>query len=394
LAQACRSFARKSSVMPPGGSQPYAPVPDGPRPEPEGLRAPPQPVPEGGTEGNASAKKMDGRESEAHRAQHWIESLTNVSADSPWKQALVCFLRFVAKPLMWICWVYVWIFKQLYRVYKVLPMNVLQMIFGVALCFFGGVYFASIAAIEAFRNFGGQQLVEELTICWTEASAVQEASAQDDTVDANRDGIADVEQIKMNEYINRKGKVAMVAIKDPMRLHTALCYLFTAWISVIATLKLQFARTVAISLGIAELLELPLVQIFGPLLAMAMGPDLKHWPAAIIVTVVKIIAVIVAAYIQAIISAFYSGLRGGRLFAEGLINILGEKGLLDKFPDSLVSKPFDPNTSYLDELLMAPLAAGGFYYQISHNFQLEFPLDLALLPLTIVEWILKWQVFT
>ena len=31
-----------------------------------------------------------------------------------------------------------------------------------------------------------------------------------------------------------------------------------------------------------------------------------------------------------IISAFYSGLRGGRLFADALIAFLEEKGLMDK----------------------------------------------------------------
>jgi hypothetical protein len=44
--------------------------------------------------------------------------------------------------------------------------------------------------------------------------------------------------------------------------------------------------------------------------------DLSHWTAPIIGTTIKVIAVVISSYIQAVISAFYSGIRGGRLFGE------------------------------------------------------------------------------
>ena len=46
--------------------------------------------------------------------------------------------------------------------------------------------------------------------------------------------------------------------------------------------------------------------------------DLSHWTAPIIGTTIKVIAVVISSYIQAVISAFYSGIRGGRLFGEAL----------------------------------------------------------------------------
>jgi len=45
-----------------------------------------------------------------------------------------------------------------------LPTNVIQMIFGIALCFFGGTYVASIAAIEAFRQMGWQKVQAEIIV--------------------------------------------------------------------------------------------------------------------------------------------------------------------------------------------------------------------------------------
>jgi hypothetical protein len=43
-------------------------------------------------------------------------------------------------------------------VYKRLPKNVIAMIYGLAICFFGGFFAVSIAAIEAFNALGGNEV--------------------------------------------------------------------------------------------------------------------------------------------------------------------------------------------------------------------------------------------
>mmetsp|Transcript_55212 Transcript_55212/g.103506 ORF Transcript_55212/g.103506 Transcript_55212/m.103506 type:complete len:386 (-) Transcript_55212:155-1312(-) len=317
------------------------------------------------------------------------------SEDDTWyKKALKCFMTYLMKPLIIIAMIYIFIAQQLYKIYKILPIHLIEMIFGVGLCFFGGVYFASIAAYEAFRNFGGQVLMDELNLCYEEALRVKEANDIDDKKDENKDGIADVQQMSTNDLINHKAKMAMMAVKEPERLMKATQYLFTAWVSVIATLKSQFAKTVAIALGIADQLELPCVQIFGPMLAMLLGKDLNHWVAPIIGTTVKVIAVIIASYIQAIISAFYSGLRGGRLFGEAFM--YGFMPYIAPYlPECMnVPKDFNPEDSYIDEIIGFPLAAAGFYYQLTNGFALEFPYSIIMFPCTMVEWIIRWHVYT
>merc|ERR1719499_970704 len=117
----------------------------------------------------------------------------------------------------------------------------------------------------------------------------------------------------------------MVSVKDPQRLQQALISLGNVYIAVLATLKYEFAKTVAIALGIANMLSLPATRILGPILALAMGKELHHWVPTIIDTTIKAIAVWVATMIQAIISAFYSGLRGGKLAAEGIFNSATER---------------------------------------------------------------------
>jgi len=258
---------------------------------------------------------------------------------------------------------YIWLFKKLYWIWTKLPTNVASMVAGIMLCFFGGVWCFLLSAYEAAKNFGGAALLEELQIIWEEAQNASAANDADNVRDDDANGIADVQEMNTNQLINHKAKVVMAAVKDPDRLTKALQFLFTVQISVIATLKFQFAQAVAIALGVADLIHLPLVRLLGPLLAMAMGKDIQHWIPAIIGTIVKIIAVIIAAKVQKTVCAFYAGLKGANMFAIGLISILGEHGIMDKCPDWLAPKPFDANLSWLDELIGYPLGIVGFVWQ-------------------------------
>jgi len=314
--------------------------------------------------------------------------------ESALNQYFTFFVKYLARPLLYAIFASFWVGRKIYEWCRFLPWNTLKMIFGVGLCFFGGIYFISIAAVEAARNFGGQVLVKELSLMYKQGLLAANASLADDTVDANRDGIADVEQMTYNQYLTHKTKICMAAVTDPQGLMNATQYLIMTYTSVLAVLRFQFAKTIALCVSIADMLELPFVRFLGPPLAYALGPELNQWVHPMISTTLKIIAVIVATYVQAVISAFYSGLRGGKLFAEGFINVLGERGIMDKLPGWLVSKPFDANESIWDEVLAYSLAAAGFYYQFTHSFTLPFPYSLVFFPLTIVEWILRWQVFT
>ena len=51
---------------------------------------------------------------------------------------------------------------------------------------------------------------------------------------------------------------------------------------------------------------------------------------------------------------------------------------LEKLPG--VVAPFDPDTSYVDEVIGYVLAAAGLLWQLSTSFGLPFPLNLVLLP--------------
>lgn len=286
-------------------------------------------------------------------------------------------------------------FKEGYKIYVQLPHNVLLMVFGAALCFFGGTYVASIAAIEAFRQLGWEKVKSELEILSQQAAHVIAASEEDDKKDEDGDGVADVEQIDVDKFVQRKVLVAMEAIQEPERLQTACGALFASYLAVLATLRLEFARTTAFALGIVEMIKFPLIRYLAPLLAAALGENIKHWTQTIIETGVTFIAVFLAWWLQMIISAFYSGIRGGRMFADGLCAVLVERDLMKMVPLVKSFNPdgsFNPDESIVDEVIGYSIAAVGFLFQLFNGFALKFPLNLVFLPLTIVEWVLRWQI--
>ena len=136
---------------------------------------------------------------------------------------------------------------------------------------------------------------------------MREANAKDDAAlakDADGDGVIDGDQLKASELANRKIFIMLGAIKQPDRLQAAIGSLWAAYIAVLATLKLEFARTTAFALGIVEVVKLPVVRILSPLVVtvlMAAPADVrlapeatKGWSVTIIESTLTLVAVIFA----------------------------------------------------------------------------------------------------
>lgn len=286
------------------------------------------------------------------------------------------------------------LFTRAYTLYEVAPKNVLSMLCGLALCFFGGTFVASIAAIEAFRLMGWEGTYDNCRIVYDEIKHIGAASAADDEVDADGDGVADVEQIGTKALAQRKLLLAMRTVKEPARLRSAVASLWAAYLAVLATLKLQFAQTVALAMGIVDTINVWLLKRLAPPANDALKElELEHWTETLIETGVKVVAIVLAWWLQVVVSAVYSALRGGRLFSQALCAVIIERGwseAVEKLPG--VSAPFDPETTIFDEVVGYGVAAIGFATQLMFGFSLGFPLNVLLLPLEIVEWILRWQI--
>lgn len=332
------------------------------------------------------------RLSEEERIKRYMDAAATV-ADKHHSGAAQCLRASTpfCTALVWIILkvgpIYYWFYRKAYWFYTWAPKNVLQMCFGLALCFFGGTFAAAIAAVEAWRQMGWQRSYRDVSIVYAQMRLVYDANEKDDMLDEDGNGIVDVDEIAPSDLAKRKLTLAMRTVEEPDKLQTAMGSLWAAYLAVLATLRLQFARVAAMALGIAEMVSPPLLKMFSPPLQEALGSDLKHWVPTLITTVINIIAIGFAWYIQKVISAFYSGLRGGTMFANALFAFLEDRGWLAKMPCEGVFK-----TPYLNEAVGYPVAAVGFYTQLRYGFTLPFPLNLILLPLTIVQWLIEYQI--
>ena len=298
---------------------------------------------------------------------------------------------------------YVWAYHWAYLIYTWLPKEATKALFGFALCFFGGTYVASLAAIEAFYQMGFAKVLVDAEYVRDRVGEIATQNAADDAElakDKDGDGVVDAEQIAPAALAQRKAFVFLRAVKQPDKLQSAVGSMWAAYIAVLATLKLEFARTTAFALGIVETVKVPIVRLMSPVVVAILAaapPDMKldaeatvGWAITIVESALTLFAVIFAWYLQMIISAFYAGLRGGRIFGDAVCQLLVDYGLMAWVP--LVAQPFVPEESYLDEFVGYSTAFCGFCFQFFSGFTLPFPLNIIFLPLTLIEWFLRIQI--
>ncbi|KAL1520765.1 hypothetical protein AB1Y20_022331 [Prymnesium parvum] len=277
---------------------------------------------------------------------------------------------------------YKFLFQAIYFFYTWAPKSLVKMVAGISLCFFGGQYLMSLAALEAWNNTGGKQTMENLKIVYEEARKM---------IEAQHPRLFQRSFIPPQEMVQGAVISSLKSVKDPRRLEMAIGGLWSSYLAVIATLKMQFARTIALALGIADNIKKPLTKVVSPPMKHLLGPDLEQWISTIVNSVVNIAALIFAWKVQEVVSAYYSALRGGRLFALGLFDLVVQNGI-DRVLGPL-AKCFDADNSYLDEVLGWTLAATGMYFQFASGFSvIPFPVDIVFLPLDGIEWLLRYQV--
>lgn len=299
-------------------------------------------------------------------------------------------LKTVAKPvgqvMTWLLPKVIKVTGTIYKYYMKLPQNGIEFVQGTAYCFFGGVFPTLFSAIQA-AEYGGRRTfiaaVEDLT---EEVLIVIEASKKDDEVDADGDGVADVDQIDVDDYIERKFTIILKKV-NPQKVDAAIGAIYTVWLSVAAVLQVEFAAVISISLALADFIYLPVNRFITPVLVIATPDEYDKWIPVVLHWITKAIAMSLAWYIASIRYAFTSATKGGLLMAQGLFKACVHRGYT---LGGLIPK--NHKDSNLDELLSYVFAALGFYFQFSSNFDIPFPLDLLLWPLEVAEWWIRWTI--
>ena len=277
------------------------------------------------------------------------------------------------------------IYKYLMKVYAFLepyhPEDMAAVAYGLFMAFFGGQFPAVLTAVEAYRQMGFEPTRNAVKVLYDDISRVQAASKADDKKDEDKDGVPDVEQIQSDELVERK-LLLFLKTTDPKSVSNALGALAAGWVSVIAALKVKFARAVTLGAAIGDVLRKPAQRYLGPLLKKFIPEDYHKWILPGLDFACKFISVSLAWALQSVVSAFYSAIRGGAIAAKGLLYYLNKHNII----------AIKDQDTYLDELVGYIIAICGFLLQFTTGFSLPFPLSLLLFPLRVIEFTLVWAV--
>lgn len=255
-----------------------------------------------------------------------------------------------------------------------LPVDCFMAMWGLILCFFGGTFPLSIAAYEAFKISGWDQTRQACVDLHGEWKSYRRASIVDDSKKTDGDA-------PPSELVARKTSL-FFRVCDPEKLNVAVGGIYQGAIGVVATLKFKYARTVALGVSIGAALRKPAGMYVTPVLAKIVAPEHQKWIPYGINYACKLVAVTIAWYLSAIMSAVQSGIRGGLLFSRSILRYLNSRGIIK----------FDEDDTYLDEVVGWSFAFFGAGYQILNGFALPFPLNIFLIPFRMGEAWLQWIV--
>jgi len=256
------------------------------------------------------------------------------------------------------------------------PKLLMKMAAGIVMMMFGGFFVLTIAAFEAFRLGGWENFQIAFGKMYTNYLTFMEGNKKDDEIDADGDGVADVLQGSSSSLITRKIKVFMVHT-NPEEISLALGALYTGLLGVVAALRIEFAKTIALGATIGECIESPLKKFVEPI-AQKMAPKEYHsWIRVGLEYVARSIGVSIAWFLQRIISAVHSAIRGGTMFTKAFSKFTGKLGY------GMLSE------GYFDEAFAIAASLFGLYFQLVNVFVLPWYMALLLFPVLCIEGFLQ-----
>lgn len=178
------------------------------------------------------------------------------------------------------------------------PELLLPAFIGFIMCFFGGSFVTLIAAAEAYKMCCHESLMKSIADLSGEIKNVSESNKEDDKVDKDANGIPDSLECTPQELLMRKTTLFFKTV-DPKVVTNALHQLNSAGLAIIATLKLQFVKTITLGTSISTMIcEGPAKTYIVPTLEASMHDDYKKWAEPVVKYGVQSFAISLAWFLQ------------------------------------------------------------------------------------------------
>lgn len=295
--------------------------------------------------------------------------------------------------------------------YRILPMDAIVAQIGLIYAFAGGYYPTLFAAVQAAQHCGYQNMITAIQVLVDEATTAMQAcdfSSIPFTANTPQQQ-AQFHRKRAREIFTEKTKIVLATI-DPVRINEAIAAIYTTWMSTSIVLEREFARTITLSITIAESIQPIVSLLLNKPLQLCISTSYYKWIPIIIGWVCKAMAMSLAWRIQRVLTAYTSAIAGGLMCARALCRIAHQRwggirrrlGLSPKkqttnanfstAPNSTADQNFE--NTHVDEFLGYVIALCGLYSQIGQGFSFEvpFPLNLVTWPFDIAERWIQWQI--
>ncbi len=292
------------------------------------------------------------------------------------------------------------IFESLSAIWQIIrshhPEYLVGIFFGFLFCFFGSFFFTTIAAFEAFRLFGLERLLNSLGQIKQDLRQIRHSSRRfSKIIEENREKsnylsekFGDIDRVDKKRSLILQSAFATMAAVNPHELAQAIFVLNAAFLAVIATLKIRFAKTVTLGNSISNLLQKPLLSVAEPILEAVIPQEISSWGHFILLTLLKIIAISLAWTIERLFASVHSATRGGLFMSRNLVNFL-----LAQAETSSTTKDFvQTYREWIVNVVGGLLALLGLYFQLIHRNALPAPFNYIFFPFLCVERMLIWIV--
>lgn len=259
------------------------------------------------------------------------------------------------------------------------PNLLLNLFIGLSMILFGGHFMLLLAVIEAYRMCGWTETKQHFITLYQNYVNLKSVLDKDNAVDDNKDGVADVLQISESELLTRRLKLFMQSC-NPNELAGTMGSIYAGFIAMLATVKLQFARTISLGVSLGEAVSKPVTEYVTPYAQNYVPQQYHQWIGGAISYAFKLVAMWLAMYQQRVISAFNAAVRGASLFTSTLsqyATIYGYAHLAD-----------EQKMKYLGYVLVSY----GVYSQVTSAFRLGLVFGFLLSPVVAVESIINYFV--
>lgn len=262
--------------------------------------------------------------------------------------------------------------------YMMMPNHTVTMLYGLLVCFMGAHFCCLVAVVEAFKLSGaGKKMRGFFHDIWESFKRASEANKADNQVDADGDGIADVDQISDGALFIRKVKLVMREI-DPLVLNKALTGLYQGVLSAICVVQFKFAKTITLGNSIGEFLYITVDGLTRPFFEYLLA-DYAKWVSLSIKYFCKAAGSSIAWLAQFYASLVHCAISGALTFSRALIAFLNERGITN----------IDTDESWIDEITGWILAVVSIALQAIFGTNLIFPFNIILIPFRGIEAFLK-----